>query len=356
VDVVCARRLCGAIAGCAFILLSNKKDADKAISQLSGKHQMPGMTNFLQLSYAKGEQERLDAKLFVSMIAKTSTKEDIEKMVKPFGNIEEVFLIKDKQTKAFNGSAFVRFTTKKEAVAAIDGLHGKLTMEGSSQPLVVKWADQDKKDRGNQGGNMMNNQMGMRGMGNMGMGMGNMGMGNMGMGNMGMGMGMSPMMMQQQMLMMQQQQQMLMMQQQQMRMAQMGGGMNRGGFGSPQRGGTRGGIGAIGSPRGGGGMRGGRGAMMGSGPAGTSDSSGISVHGMPIAWGEEQLAQCFAPFGTVVNSSVMRDPSGLSKGVGMIQFDNVQSASNAVEGMNGLQIEGRRLRVEHRRRGPAMPY
>ncbi|KAJ1471861.1 hypothetical protein T484DRAFT_1842546, partial [Baffinella frigidus] len=33
----------------------------------------------------------------------------------------------------------------KQAGAAIDALNGKVTMEGAPKPLVVKWADADKK-------------------------------------------------------------------------------------------------------------------------------------------------------------------------------------------------------------------
>jgi len=43
------------------------------------------------------------------------------------------------------GCAFLKYETKKQAVAAIEALNGKHKIEGSSVPLVVKWADTEKE-------------------------------------------------------------------------------------------------------------------------------------------------------------------------------------------------------------------
>ena len=69
---------------------SGRVQAEKAIMALHGKHTMPSMTNTIQLSYAKGEEseaERPDAKLFIGMLARTATEEDVRALVSPFGQV-----------------------------------------------------------------------------------------------------------------------------------------------------------------------------------------------------------------------------------------------------------------------------
>ncbi|EEC79095.1 hypothetical protein OsI_19720 [Oryza sativa Indica Group] len=43
------------------------------------------------------------------------------------------------------GCAFLKYETKEQALAAIEALNGKHKIEGSSVPLVVKWADTEKE-------------------------------------------------------------------------------------------------------------------------------------------------------------------------------------------------------------------
>lgn len=45
----------------------------------------------------------------------------------------------------FAGCAFVTYTTKQNAIAAIKGMHHSQTMEGCTCPLVVKFADTQKE-------------------------------------------------------------------------------------------------------------------------------------------------------------------------------------------------------------------
>jgi RNA recognition motif-containing protein len=134
-------------------------------------------------SCLQGEEERADAKLFIGMIAKTCTEAELRQTFAPYGDIEEVYIMKDKATGRefgeFNarilstshlsdadntafvwfseckGCAFVKYSTKSEATRAIDGLHGKVTMPGNQNPLVVKWADPPKDPAKN----MMANQV-----------------------------------------------------------------------------------------------------------------------------------------------------------------------------------------------------
>ncbi|GER26502.1 RNA binding protein [Striga asiatica] len=97
--------------GCCFVICPSREEADKAIDAFHNKKTLPGVacflcliqaSNLLQVKYADGELERL-------------------------------------------GCAFLKFETKEQAVAAIEALNGTHKMEGSTVPLVVKWADTEKE-------------------------------------------------------------------------------------------------------------------------------------------------------------------------------------------------------------------
>merc|ERR1711965_209533 len=50
--------------------------------------------------------------------------------------------------------AFVRFETQAMAQAAIDGVHGRITLPEAAEPLVVRWADApgSRRREGREGG------------------------------------------------------------------------------------------------------------------------------------------------------------------------------------------------------------
>jgi len=64
--------------------------------------------------------------------------------------------------------------------------------------------------------------------------------------------------------------------------------------------------------------------------------------------------QCFSPFGTMVSGTVFKDKmTQQSKGFGFVSYDNAMSAQSAIAAMNGMQIDGRRLKVELKKaKGP----
>ncbi|XP_054162480.1 CUGBP Elav-like family member 4 isoform X2 [Oppia nitens] len=102
------------------------------------------MNRPIQVKPADSESRGEDRKLFVGMLSKHQSEEDIRMLFQPYGCIEECTILRgpDGQSK---GCAFVKFGTHSEAQAAINSLHGSQTMPGASSSLVVKFADTEKE-------------------------------------------------------------------------------------------------------------------------------------------------------------------------------------------------------------------
>jgi len=109
--------------------------------------------------------------------------------------------------------------------------------------------------------------------------------------------------------------------------------------------GMGGGFGMGGGGGGGGGNKG--------GPSGAN----LFIYHVPATWGDDDIRLCFAPFGTVVSATINKDRStGASKGFGFVSYDNPVSAQTAVQAMNGMQVDGKRLKVELKTAKGATPY
>lgn len=107
-----------------------------------------------------------DRKLFVGMLNKQQTEDDVRQLFIPYGTIEECTILRDQNGNS-KGCAFVKFSSHAEAQAAINALHGSQTMpvrstfsssspfsssslpqpygQGASSSLVVKFADTEKE-------------------------------------------------------------------------------------------------------------------------------------------------------------------------------------------------------------------
>ncbi|XP_034247914.1 CUGBP Elav-like family member 3 isoform X3 [Thrips palmi] len=103
------------------------------------------MTRSIQVKAAEAADPRGDRKLFVGMLSKTQTEEDVRQLFAPYGTIEECTVIRSPDNTSKAGCAFVKFSSSQEAACAITALHGSQTMPGASSSLVVKYADTDKE-------------------------------------------------------------------------------------------------------------------------------------------------------------------------------------------------------------------
>ncbi|XP_043709679.1 RNA-binding protein BRN1 isoform X1 [Telopea speciosissima] len=130
--------------GCCFVICPSRQEADKAISSCHNKRTLPGASSPLQVKYADGELERLEHKLFVGMLPKNISDADVSALFSKYGTIKDLQILRGSQQTS-KGCAFLKYETKEQALAALEDINGKYKMEGSSVPLVVKWADTEKE-------------------------------------------------------------------------------------------------------------------------------------------------------------------------------------------------------------------
>nr|XP_039251223.1 CUGBP Elav-like family member 3 isoform X1 [Styela clava] len=130
--------------GCAFLTYCQKSSAIKAQNFLHEQKTLPGMNHPMQVKPADTVNKGEDRKLFVGMLGKRQTEDDVRKIFEKFGHIEECTILRtpDGQSK---GCSFVKLSSNAAAKAAIESLHGSQTMPGASSSIVVKLADTDKE-------------------------------------------------------------------------------------------------------------------------------------------------------------------------------------------------------------------
>lgn len=72
----------------------------------------------------------------------------------------------------------------------------------------------------------------------------------------------------------------------------------------------------------------------------------LYVSNLPYSVTDQSLGQMFASYGTVLSSKIITDKmSGRSKGFGFVEMEDESQATEAMEKLNGQEINGRRLNV-----------
>ena len=76
-------------------------------------------------------------------------------------------------------------------------------------------------------------------------------------------------------------------------------------------------------------------------------SKKLFVGGLAWATDDAGLAEAFRQFGEIAEAKVITDrDTGRSRGFGFVSFEVVGAAQQALEGMNGRELDGRTLRVD----------
>ncbi|KAK3322115.1 hypothetical protein B0H66DRAFT_601590 [Apodospora peruviana] len=150
-----------------------------------------------------------------------------------------------------------------------------------------------------------------------------------------------------------------------------GGGYGRGGFGGGRGafGGGYGGRGGFGGGRGGFGYGGRGGGYQAGGPpgggggggfdtgnanappnpftdyatSGTERSETIYVRNLPWSTSNDDLVELFTTIGKVEQAEIQYEPSGRSRGTGVVRFDSADTADTAITKFQGYQYGGRPL-------------
>ena len=72
----------------------------------------------------------------------------------------------------------------------------------------------------------------------------------------------------------------------------------------------------------------------------------LYVGNLPYSFGDQDMQQTFAPYGTVSSAKVMMDrDSGRSKGFGFVEMSTPQEAQAAITALHGKDQGGRALKV-----------
>ena len=79
-------------------------------------------------------------------------------------------------------------------------------------------------------------------------------------------------------------------------------------------------------------------------------SNKLYVGGLPFSVTDTQLQELFAAHGTVESARVITDKfTGRSRGFGFVEMSSSSEAQEAIQTLNGSQLEGRSLTVNEAR-------
>lgn len=148
-------------SGCAFVTFDDRNDADKALAALNDLVKLPGAKREMIVRYAGQKrpgdsgtpqavaQEESEVKLYVGMLCRKSTEDDVKRMFEQYGPVKEVYLMRNKDaTNSSKGCAFIKFTSREPATRAIQALNGVVTDGEAPTTLQVRFAHTKQEREG----------------------------------------------------------------------------------------------------------------------------------------------------------------------------------------------------------------
>lgn len=76
----------------------------------------------------------------------------------------------------------------------------------------------------------------------------------------------------------------------------------------------------------------------------------LFVAGLAYSMSDDQFKNMFEEFGTVVSAQIVMDrDTNRSKGFGFVEMSSEEESKNAIQGLNGKDIDGRPLTVNEAR-------
>ncbi|GFW92514.1 CUGBP Elav-like family member 2 [Trichonephila clavipes] len=160
-------KMTGQSRGCCFVTFYCRKSAVEAQNALHNIKTLPGMHHPIQMKPADSEN-RNERKLFVGMLSKKCSENDVRVMFSSFGQIEECTVLRDINGQS-RGCAFITYASRQCAINAIKAMNHSQTMDGCSSPLVVKFADTQKDKDLKRQQQMMSNIWNMSSFSNIGL-------------------------------------------------------------------------------------------------------------------------------------------------------------------------------------------
>jgi len=141
--------------GCCFVKFSSLIAAQAAINALHNQRSLPPLRNPLQVRFADSAnsadrgQTNSENKLFVGGVPSGCGDKELRTLFNTYGEVLDVYILGSKNSQeGQRGCAFVRYASPHSCAMAIEALHGKYAMKAGELPLVVRYADPPKSQRG----------------------------------------------------------------------------------------------------------------------------------------------------------------------------------------------------------------
>jgi len=135
-------RLTDTPKGCAFVTFAQEDQAQAAMDALNETYTLEGAKRTMIINLAGQEKgtDKSEWKLYVGMLSRSTTEDEVRAMFEPYGIITEIYMMTDRETGASKGQAFIKFSNRDEASRAINALNEKMKDKDAPTTMQVRFA------------------------------------------------------------------------------------------------------------------------------------------------------------------------------------------------------------------------